>query len=86
MEEIREGIRLRDEADANRYDSPLGLLEGAILLDTSHLGVQEVVDRLSDKVDNLLKAGSSNSERNFEIANLSAICYSLAFHMARSQK
>jgi cytidylate kinase len=59
LEEIREGIRLRDEADANRDHSPLRPAEGAILLDTSHLGVQEVVDRLSDKVDNLLKAGSS---------------------------
>jgi len=59
LEEIQERIRLRDEADANRDHSPLRPAEGAILLDTSHLGVQEVVDRLSEKAHNLIRAGSS---------------------------
>jgi len=59
LEEIQERIRLRDEADANRDHSPLRPAEGAILLDTSHLGVQEVVDRLSEKAHKLIRAGSS---------------------------
>jgi cytidylate kinase len=59
LEEIRENIRMRDDADANRDHSPLRPAEGAILLDTSHLSVQEVVDRLSERVHKLIGGGSS---------------------------
>jgi len=59
LEDIRESIRLRDEADANRDHSPLRPAEESVFVDTSDLGIQEVVDRLSAKVHNLIKAGSS---------------------------
>lgn len=58
LEEIRESIRLRDEADANRDHSPMRLAEGAVLLDTSHLSIQEAVDRLGEKVHKLIRLGS----------------------------
>ena len=48
LEEMQRRIAERDEADANRDHSPMRPAEGAILLDTSHLSVQEVVDRLSE--------------------------------------
>ncbi len=59
LEEMQRRIQERDEADANRDHSPMRRAEGAILLDTSHLSVQEVVERLSKKVQSLLKTGSS---------------------------
>ncbi|MGA2400122.1 MAG: (d)CMP kinase [Syntrophobacteraceae bacterium] len=59
LEEMQRRIRERDEADSNRDHSPMRPAEGAILLDTSHLGVYEVVDRLSRQAQILIKAGSS---------------------------
>ena len=59
LEEMQRRIGERDEADANRDHSPMRPAEGAILLDTSHLSVQEVVDRLSEKAQSLLKVRSS---------------------------
>jgi CMP/dCMP kinase len=54
LEEIQERIRERDEADSNRDHSPMRTADGAILLDTSHLSVEQVVERLSG----LIEAGS----------------------------
>ncbi len=59
LDEMQRRIGERDEADANRDHSPMRPAEGAILLDTSHLSVQEVVDRLSEKAQSLLKVRSS---------------------------
>ncbi len=59
LEEVQERVRTRDEADENRDYSPLRPAEGAIFMDTSHLSVQEVVDRLSEKAHKLIGAGSS---------------------------
>jgi cytidylate kinase len=59
LKEMQRRIRERDEADSNRDHSPMRPAEGAILLDTSHLGVYEVVDRLSRQAQILIKAGSS---------------------------
>ena len=53
LEEIRESIRLRDEADANRDHSPLRPAPEAVFLDTSHLSAVEVVERLGQKVHDL---------------------------------
>ncbi len=59
LDEMQRRIAERDEADANRDHSPMRPAEGAILLDTSHLSVQEVVDRLSELAQSLLKVRSS---------------------------
>jgi CMP/dCMP kinase len=58
LKEMQERIRERDEADSNRDYSPMRPAEGAILLDTSHLSVEEVVGRLGEQVEELIKAGS----------------------------
>jgi cytidylate kinase len=58
LEQMQERIRERDEADSNRDHSPMRPAEGAILLDTSHLGVEQVVDRLSGQAQELIEAGS----------------------------
>jgi cytidylate kinase len=59
LDEMRRSIGERDDADANRDHSPMRPAEGAILLDTSHLSVQQVVDRLSEKVQSLIDIRSS---------------------------
>ena len=58
LEEMQERFRERDEADSNRDYSPMRPAEGAILLDTSHLSVEEVVGRLGEQAEELIKAGS----------------------------
>ncbi|SPJ16245.1 Cytidylate kinase [Syntrophobacter sp. SbD2] len=58
LEQMQERIRQRDEADSNRDHSPMRPAEGAILLDTSHLSVEQAVDRLSGQAQELIEAGS----------------------------
>jgi cytidylate kinase len=58
LQEMQKRIRERDEADSNRDHSPLRPADGAILLDTSHLSVEQVVDRLSSEAKELIEAGS----------------------------
>ncbi|MGO9020306.1 MAG: (d)CMP kinase [Syntrophobacteraceae bacterium] len=60
LEEMQERIRERDEADSNRDHSPMRPAEGAILLDTSHLSIEEAVVRLSEQAEELINAGSPN--------------------------
>ncbi len=60
LEEMEMRIRERDEADSNRDHSPMRQAEEAVLLDTSHLSVSEVVERLSDESKSLMKASSTN--------------------------
>jgi cytidylate kinase len=57
LEKMQVLIRERDDADSKRDHSPMRPAEGAIMLDTSHLRVEEVVDRLSQQVRNLIAAG-----------------------------
>lgn len=59
LDEIQKRIGMRDEADENRDHSPLRPAEGTVYLDTSHLSIEEVMDRLSDEVQNLITAGSA---------------------------
>jgi len=58
LEEMQESIRERDEADSNRDHSPMRPAEGAILLDTSHLSVEQAVDRLCEQAQELIETGS----------------------------
>jgi cytidylate kinase len=54
LEEIEEQIRQRDDADSKREHSPLRAAETAILLDTSELGIEQVVERLSEAAQNTI--------------------------------
>ena len=44
LEEIASEIRARDEQDMNRKESPLRKADDAVLLDTSDMSIDEVVD------------------------------------------
>ena len=46
FDEIKSDIEKRDYEDMNRKISPLKQAEDAILLDTSDMGIEEVVDRI----------------------------------------
>ena len=50
LEEVVRAIEERDHQDRTREDSPLRPATDAVQLDTSDLGVEEVVDRLVDRV------------------------------------
>lgn len=50
LEEVREQQRRRDRQDTSRADSPLQVARGAIVIDTSGMTVDEVVDRLLEEL------------------------------------
>lgn len=58
LEQIEVLIAERDQADSKRDHSPMRPAEGAFLLDTSGLSIEEVVDRLAEKAQRLFEAGS----------------------------
>jgi len=50
VEDVHADIVRRDHLDASREDSPLRQAEDAVLVDTSGLGVDDVVRRIADLV------------------------------------
>ena len=55
MEKVIEDIATRDQKDTTRKESPLRIAEDAIILDTTHLTIEEVVSKiieLTDKKEN----------------------------------
>ncbi len=58
LEEIEVLIRERDKADSSRDHSPMRRADGAFLLDTSGLSIEQVVDRLAEKTQDLIYAHS----------------------------
>jgi cytidylate kinase len=46
LDEIVEQVKQRDHEDKNRTASPLKAAEDAVLIDTTHLSIEEVVDTL----------------------------------------
>ena len=50
FEEIRAQLIIRDEADMNRPDSPLGIPHGAIVIDSTHLTIQEVIEQIETEM------------------------------------
>lgn len=48
QKQLREEIRLRDENDRNRAASPLKRAEDAILIDTTHRSIHEIVAQIMD--------------------------------------
>jgi cytidylate kinase len=46
LESIEREIRARDHADSTRADSPLTRVAGAIHVDTTRMGLEEVVERM----------------------------------------
>lgn len=57
VEEYRERIAQRDELDSTREDSPLVRAEDALVIDTSRLTIEEVVDKIAALVRQRLLEG-----------------------------
>lgn len=52
-EETLDAINTRDERDVNRESSPLKIAEDAIVIDTSEMNIEEVFEKMLEKVQNL---------------------------------
>lgn len=55
LEEIEEDVRKRDYIDSHREFSPLKPAPDSILLDTSFMSIEEVVNAVIEKIDNKIK-------------------------------
>jgi cytidylate kinase len=60
-EAVIQELRARDQRDRNRADSPLRPAEDAVLLDSTHMTLEEVVARAEDIVDEKLALTSTES-------------------------
>lgn len=52
FEEVIDSIKKRDEFDSNREDSPLVVPKAAIIIDTTNMTIDEVVQKITDVVFN----------------------------------
>jgi cytidylate kinase len=52
LEEIAEDLRRRDERDRNRAEAPLREAEGAVVIDTSGMGIEEAIAAAVAAVEN----------------------------------
>ncbi len=50
LEEVKKQIEDRDYLDTHREIDPLGVVPDAIVLDTTHLSIEEVVDSIASLV------------------------------------
>ena len=50
LSEVKKSLKLRDFSDKNRKESPLLLVKGAVLVDTTNLSIKQVEDRLTKLV------------------------------------
>jgi cytidylate kinase len=58
-ESVVQELRARDERDRNRADSPLKAAEDAVLVDSTHMTLDQVVARAEEIVTEKLEANSS---------------------------
>jgi len=58
LEEVREQQSRRDRQDTSRADSPLQVAQGSVVVDTTGLSLDEVVERLMAEVANLFPQGA----------------------------
>ena len=49
-QEILASMEARDQLDRSRTDAPLVKPDGAIEIDTDHLSLEDVVDRILDRI------------------------------------
>ena len=50
LDELKENISMRDRIDKNKQEGSLRLAEGAFYLDTSHLTIEQVCDKVVRKI------------------------------------
>ena len=58
LDEVREQQNLRDRQDTSRSESPLQVAQGSVVVDTTGLSLDEVVERLMAEVANLFPQGA----------------------------
>ena len=58
LEEVQKDISLRDKIDTERELAPLVAVEDAILIDTTHISAEEVIEKMVKHVNERIKAGS----------------------------
>jgi len=58
LDEVLEQQRQRDRRDTSRAESPLQVARGSVVVDTTGLSLDEVVDRLMSEVANLFPQGA----------------------------
>lgn len=51
VDEIEQAIAMRDHLDSTRADSPLTAASGSVLVDTTGLGIDEVLERILDLLE-----------------------------------
>lgn len=56
LEEVRRNVEERDRTDSGRSVAPLIKPPGAIEIDTSHLSIHDVVDRMYEQVEQMRRA------------------------------
>lgn len=56
---IKRDLILRDHQDTNRKESPLKKAEDAVELDTTHLSIDEVIDAISEIIDDKVRKGEN---------------------------
>ena len=54
FDEVKESITKRDEFDKNRLESPLIIPKDAILIDTTNLGIEDVVNTMVSHIDEIV--------------------------------
>ncbi len=67
LETLMQDIARRDEIDSNREVAPLIQAEGAVLLDTTALSIEQVIDRIIDIATNTRDNMSPMEERMEEV-------------------
>ncbi|HAE61547.1 MAG TPA: (d)CMP kinase [Eubacteriaceae bacterium] len=50
LEDLKDEIARRDEEDKNRKTGPLKIAKDAIVIDTSDIGIDQVVERMAEKI------------------------------------
>ena len=58
LDEVREQQNRRDRQDTSRSESPLQVAQGSVVVDTTGLTLDEVVERLIAEVANLFPQGA----------------------------
>jgi cytidylate kinase len=56
---ILAGIRARDQIDSERSAAPLRVPDGAMVIDTDHLVIEEVVERIVEAAEQLMRANGN---------------------------
>ena len=58
LDVVRADIEQRDRIDSTRKDGPLVRPEGCVVIDTSNMNIEQVVDAMTEAVRSVMECGS----------------------------